>query len=55
MRAIQAGGNYGEIFERNLGAGLADEAAARDERALVEGRHPLRAADALISSSSRQA
>ena len=47
---IKAVGNYGEIFERNVGAGSQAADRARPERALVEGRHPVRSADPLVPS-----
>ena len=46
-RIIKHVGNYGESFERNVGAGLAAEDRARPERALEQGRPAVRAADPL--------
>ena len=45
--AIKAVGNYGEIFERNIGAELAAEDRARPERTVEQGRHPVRPAGPL--------
>ena len=47
MRIVKQVGNYGEIFERNVGAGLAAQDRARPERAVDQGRPPVRAADPL--------
>ena len=38
-------GNYGEIYERNLGTGSSARHSARHEPALEPRRHPVRAAD----------
>ncbi len=46
-RAIKAVGNYGEIFERNVGPKSRVEAAARREQPLEQGRPDVRAAGAL--------
>ena len=48
---IKAVGNYGEIFDRNIGADSPLQDCSWPEQALVdhEGRHPVRAADPLIS------
>ena len=44
-RIIRHVGNYGEIYERNVGVGIAAENPARPELALERRRHPVRAAD----------
>ena len=46
-RIVKLVGNYGEVFERNVGAGLATQDQARLQRAVEQGRHPIRAADPL--------
>ena len=49
-RIVKAVGNYGESFDRNVGAGskLADR--PRAQPALEQGRNPVRAADPLIAA-----
>ena len=42
--AVKAVGNYGEVYERNVGAGLEARHPARHQPALDDGRHPVRAA-----------
>ena len=51
MRIIKHVGNYGEIFERNVGAGLEARHRPRPQRAVDQGRHPIRAADPLIAAA----
>ncbi len=43
-RAIKTVGNYGEIFERNVGPEVGLEAAARREQPVEQGRSAVRAA-----------
>ena len=42
LQAIKAGGNYGEIFERNVGKAQPAEARSRPERDLEQGRPDVR-------------
>ena len=44
-RMIKAVGNYGKSFERNVGQGSPIKIRARPQRAVVEGRAAIRAAD----------
>ena len=44
-RIIRHVGNYGEVYERNIGAEFEAEDSARAEPALERRRHPVRAAD----------
>ena len=53
VRIIKHVGNYGEIFERNVGAGLAAEDRARPERAVDQGRPAIRAAGPLSARARR--
>ena len=46
-RIVKHVGNYGESFDRNVGAGSQARHRARPEPALEQGRHPIRAADPL--------
>ena len=48
-RAIKAVGNYGEIFERNVGPKTAAQPAARRQQPVEQGRPHVRAAGALTS------
>ena len=48
-RAIKAVGNYGEIFERNVGPKTPLEAAARHQQPVEQGRPDVRPAGALTS------
>ena len=50
MRIIKQVGNYGEVFERNVGQGSPLKIDARPERAVDQGRHAVRAADPLTRS-----
>ena len=43
-RIVKHVGNYGEVFERNVGAGFAAEDRARPQRAVDQGRPAIRAA-----------
>ena len=52
-RIIKHVGNYGEAFERNVGAGLAAEDRARPERAVDQGRPAIRPADPLTNAVRR--
>ena len=47
VRIIRHVGNYGEIYERNLGTDSPARHPARPEPALERRRHPVRAADPL--------
>ena len=40
---IKQVGNYGEVFEKHVGANTAARPAARRQRAVDQGRHPVRA------------
>ena len=51
-RIIRHVGNYGEVYERNVGAELQAEDPARTEPALERRRHPVRAADQVTVKSS---
>ena len=44
-RIIRHVGNYGEVYDRNVGDGLEAEDPARAELAVEQRRHPVRAAD----------
>ena len=44
-RIIRHVGNYGEVYERNVGVGFEAQHPARAEPALEQRRHPVRAAD----------
>ena len=50
-RIVKAVGNYGESFERNVGAGSKLGIARGLNNALEQGRYPVRAADPLIASA----
>ena len=45
VRIVKQVGNYGEMFERNVGTRLAARHRARPEQPVDQGRHPIRAAD----------
>ena len=45
VRIVKHVGNYGEVFERNVGTGLQARDQPRHQPALDQGRHPVRAAD----------
>ena len=49
-RIMKAVGNYGETFDRNVGAGSKLGIARGLNAALEQGRNPVRAADPLIAS-----
>ena len=51
-RAIKSVGNYGEIFERNVGPKSALQAAARRQQSVEQGRPHVRAARALADSAA---
>ncbi len=51
VRAIKAVGNYGEIFERNVGPKLAAEPAARPQQPVEQGRPHVRAAGPLARTA----
>ena len=44
-RIIRHVGNYGEVYDRNVGSGLEAEDSARPQPALERRRHPVRPAD----------
>ena len=48
-RIVKAVGNYGESFDRNVGAGSKLGICPRPQPALEQGRDPVRAADPLIA------
>ncbi len=52
FRIVKLVGNYGEVFERNLGPELAAEDRARPQRAVDQGRDAVRAADPLTCRAS---
>ena len=52
-RIVKAVGNYGETFDRNVGAGSKLGIARGLNAALEQGRNPVRAADPLIASRRR--
>ena len=54
-RAIKSVGNYGEIFERNVGPKSALQAAARPQQPVEQGRPDVRAADPLTDSRRLEA
>ncbi len=49
VRALKAVGNYGEIFERNVGPKTAAQPAARREQPVEQGRPAVRAAGPLTA------
>jgi hypothetical protein len=53
VRAITAVGNYGEVFERNIGAATPHRARPRAQRPVVARRPDVRAALPLIPSRGR--
>ena len=48
VNIVKATGNYGEIFERNVGSRLAAEDRARHQCPLDQGRPAVRSSDPLI-------
>ena len=57
-RIIRHVGNYGEVYERNVGAEIKTESSARTQFAVEQWRHPVRAANKITRSGcwdSRQA
>ena len=55
VRIVKQVGNYGESFERNVGAGLEARHQPRSQPAVDQGRHPIRAADSLRRARFRVA
>ena len=53
-RIIKAVGNYGEIFERNVGMGSPIKIAPGPERAVEQGRPAIRPADKVMTQFSAQ-
>ncbi len=49
VRIIKHVGNYGEVYERNIGEELQAEDPARAEPALEQRRDSIRAADSLVA------
>ena len=57
-RIIRHVGNYGEVYERNVGAEIKTESSARTQFAVEQWRHPVRAVNKITRSGcwdSRQA
>ncbi len=52
-RIIKAVGNYGEVFDRNVGAGSKLQIGRGLEQSLEQGRHSIRTADPLITRTVR--
>ena len=55
VRIVRQVGNYGEVFERNVGTGSQARDQPRPQPALDQRRHPVRAADPVSWSADRRA